>query len=988
VASIKDQKRPTKCTILGFAVRYVLIRFQFHNFPISWILMELLIKSARDVIANNTSHSSFISRQVASHVDRFRMLTVPELRDELGRRNLNKNGKKQQLLMRLAIWARDEIVKSSSELQDNSDNQNESTNVEKRLKVIQENDSFSYDCSDDDDSDDDDDESCSSGSSSAEELEFWDGSSAVSTASTNPTETPSTDTADEENDSLLGYLRCIFGYDNFRDGQEWAIERCLAGNRSLLIAPTGFGKSLCYALPAAMMEGVCIVVSPLISLMQDQLRSLPPRIPAATLSGSVSASMTAAILDDVARKRIKILFVSPERLTSPAFQRLFIKTWNPTTKMRERRFPSISLLCVDEAHTISQWGHNFRPCFIRVRNLVKIMEPKSILAITATAGPKVIEDIQATLDIAVAPESSESTRIISKGRDNIDVMCKFAENHEDRLNMLQKILMPRTKLSEEEQIRHPYAGSMATGSVIIYVWRKIDTEVLAENLTAAGVSGGIVVYHGGMDAHSRSRSQSRFMRGKARICVATVAFGLGIDKADIEGIIHLYLSNSPEHFLQEIGRAGRDGRPAKAIALPLSEEVPIRHSLVHSTLVSKSQIRVLLEILRNLVVAAGSEDCEARKEDPSGIIHIGVPIQSTVFACDFKSETLETFLSLIELEYEEEPVLIVEGFNYNSATIALKKRPLQKLAEREPVAKSILEVAQCVDPPISSSSTQKERITEQPINNSAFQKQFLAYSLGSYHFSITDCANHLGPTAEPRHIFAAMRRLQASNELEFALDTSETGRVCHVKVTSKGASAFYGDAFETMEENLTSKLYESFSSSNCSAAKKVLDMHYILSEVAKVSSVIDMQPRTKSRSLSRFQELMQRYFDDVPMTDNPEGSTSSNTLPIIFSDVRDKELEIDAHSLVRDLPYCTTGSRNEKTKEAVAVGNTDMIDYTVLAISKFLHGIDTPRCPSRNFRSHALFGKWRAANFSLVLEAVQKALSSGPRMITANHFDG
>jgi superfamily II DNA helicase RecQ len=180
-------------------------------------------------------------------------------------------------------------------------------------------------------------------------------------------------------------------------------------------------------------------------LIQDQLRSLPPRVPAATLSGSISVSATAAIIDDVVRKRIKILFVSPERLTSPSFRRLFNTTWNPDTQEHERRFPEISLLCVDEAHCVSQWAHNFRPCFLRFKRLLQLMEPRSVLAVTATAGSRVIGDITSVLGIDTTSRLDDDASggeennvlIIDKPRYNIDVSCQFVESHEERLEMVR-----------------------------------------------------------------------------------------------------------------------------------------------------------------------------------------------------------------------------------------------------------------------------------------------------------------------------------------------------------------------------------------------------------------------------------------------------------------------------------------------------------------------------------------------------------------------
>ena len=243
----------------------------------------------------------------------------------------------------------------------------------------------------------------------------------------------------------------MFGYTEFRDGQEWAIHRCLNHQRSLLVAPTGFGKSLCYTLPAAMMDGVCIVVSPLLSLIHDQIRMLPARLAAATLSGSMSTASVAATLDDIVRGRIKLLFVSPERLTSSSFRRLFRPTWNTTSKKYERYFPEVSLFCVDEAHCMSQWAHNFRPSYLRLQSIIDLIEPRSILAMTATAGPKVVEDICRTLRIENTTDTTLSgVRVSKTNRDNIDVKCLFLNTQEERLSKVSCVM--NAKLSPSLQI--------------------------------------------------------------------------------------------------------------------------------------------------------------------------------------------------------------------------------------------------------------------------------------------------------------------------------------------------------------------------------------------------------------------------------------------------------------------------------------------------------------------------------------------------------
>ena len=301
------------------------------------------VESTKSVLLQASSQSGFIARQVAAHIDRFKTLTVPELRIVAKQRNLDTSGKKGALIARLSVWVRDEICKDH--------------NVEPK------DDTFDFrECKENDDiislsEEEDEDDSTDDGeSTSSEELEIYNlERSAPSNVAVESDNCHSSDSAkDEEKSSLRQSLVDLFGYSTFRDGQEWAIKRCLAHEKTLLVAPTGMGKSLCYTLPAALMEGICIVVSPLISLIEDQLRHLPPRIPAATISGNISKRNMALIIDDLLNSRLKILFVSPEKITSAAFRRLLRPKYCSETKSYRRQLPSVSLLCLDEAHCLSQ----------------------------------------------------------------------------------------------------------------------------------------------------------------------------------------------------------------------------------------------------------------------------------------------------------------------------------------------------------------------------------------------------------------------------------------------------------------------------------------------------------------------------------------------------------------------------------------------------------------------------------------------------------
>jgi hypothetical protein len=396
-------------------------------------------------LLKNSSRSGFIARQVASYLEQINCLTIPELGDLAKRHGLNPKGKKQQLLTRLSIWVRDQVASTAAEddveAYVNDETKTDPKSTEKILEAMLE-------MSDD----------SSTSSSELELIEVKNEHDKSKSLWLNDRHSHSDESDDEFNAECSGVssnanhsstvdicpLRASllkhFGHSDFRDGQEWAIRRCLGYERTLLVAPTGLGKSLCYTMTAALKSGICIVVSPLISLIQDQLRVLPPCLPGVTLSGQMATSKMASTIDDIIRGRIKVVFVSPERLTSASFRRLFRHRWNPDTKCYERSFPPVSLLCVDEAHCLSQWAHNFRPSYLRLRSMMELIRPESILAITATAGPRVVNDICRTLNIQSAsgfPETDCGVQVMKTDRDNIDVSCFMFSTQEERLKVVR-----------------------------------------------------------------------------------------------------------------------------------------------------------------------------------------------------------------------------------------------------------------------------------------------------------------------------------------------------------------------------------------------------------------------------------------------------------------------------------------------------------------------------------------------------------------------
>lgn len=358
-------------------------------------------------------------------------------------------------------------------------------------------------------------------------------------------------------------LREKFGFATFRPGQEAVIAQLLAGHSALAVFPTGSGKSLCYQLPALLLEGLTVVVSPLIALMKDQVDFLLAHgISAARLDSSVSREVFDEIQSALRTRSLKLLYVAPERFANERF-------------LAQLKTLRIDLLVIDEAHCISEWGHNFRPDYLKLARYAQELKVGRVLTLTATATPAVAQDICRAF--AIAPEAHVHTGFY---RPNLFLRVTACASHE-RLG----VLIARLK-------------SRPVGPTIVYVTLQKSAETVAAALAAAGFTA--EAYHAGMEAEVRELVQNRFMASDRAIVVATIAFGMGIDKANILAVYHYNLPKSVENYAQEIGRAGRDGAPSHCEILAAAEDLTVLENFTYGDTPTAEALRDFLkELLAN-----------------------------------------------------------------------------------------------------------------------------------------------------------------------------------------------------------------------------------------------------------------------------------------------------------------------------------------------------------------------------------------------------
>jgi ATP-dependent DNA helicase RecQ len=365
---------------------------------------------------------------------------------------------------------------------------------------------------------------------------------------------------------ITNILKEYFNYFAFRPGQEAIIQDVLQKNDVLALMATGGGKSICYQIPALATKGICLVISPLIALILDQVQQLKKRgIEAEGLFSGQTFAQKQKIYDLAVDQKIKFLYLSPERLFSREFQERI-------------PFLEINLIAVDEAHCISQWGYDFRPSYLRIgefrTQLKRINKNPPIIAVTATATPKVVEDIQQKLSFG----SNRKLHKTTFTRPNLSYSSRFS---------IQK----ETEVLE--------AVRSVEGSVIVYMRSRQGTEKITNLLKANRISA--LAYHAGLDSNQRTQGQYKWIKGQVKVMVATNAFGMGVDKPDVRLVIHLEPPETLEHYYQEAGRAGRDGKPAFALFITEKESTAALIKKVERSFPTTDDLLLGYQSLANLL---------------------------------------------------------------------------------------------------------------------------------------------------------------------------------------------------------------------------------------------------------------------------------------------------------------------------------------------------------------------------------------------------
>lgn len=816
---------------------------------------------------------------------------------------------------------------------------------------------------------------------------------------------------EEQQDALLINLQLVFGHARFRPGQEWAIARVLAQKNTLLVLPTGAGKSLCYQLPALFLPGVTLVISPLISLMNDQFERLPPvlKAQAACLVSSSSSSAAsskakyAEFVRDLLGGRLKLVFLSPERALGSGMQRLL-------ASIKSR----LSLVCVDEAHCVSEWSHHFRPSYLRLARVFR--HAKCVLAMTATASRRVADDIIAQLarhqQRRCSGSGSEDAAVDGERmvlqlpwqRSNLQLRVRSVASDEERTAQLCRFLASSS-------------SNKSGGGVIVYVHQQRQTEelarVLAEQLPRLKVG----YYHAKMDVEHKEKVRVGFLRGKLRVVVATIAFGMGIDKQNVRGVVHFHMPASAENYLQQVGRAGRDGKPARALLFLAPQDARLFRSLAFSNALHAGQLLKLVELVL-LAGESSSSSSSLKGSDEHAVTVSGrasgerhwltLDVAWAERALDMKDATIETFLTLLAQKLpsqRDEGQEQGEEGEGEAAGVSLlptgAARCRVQLADNQlralPAASVVRRLLRVID-----AGTTRHASVEREVNG-YLSTVTACFHVGEMAHALFAAASTTSPvmtdyyrpafesTADDDNDQAARAQRQLLQLLRQAQLDGQVQRVTlearafHVRVQYRPgtsvadkhalAAAIARELFvqhERMEARQLARLARLYAA--LSAAAVPVDSRH----QANAQDDGEEEEEEKAQAL---EQKLSRYFHDEEDGDGADEEEAADQKllsqvlePLTASMV--EQIERDARALVtltqRDVDNAGGEAESTDKEEEDA-----RLPWTSLSVARVFHGLGSPAFPVRQWREHPLWRKYDAVAFEKLARIADRVVREG-----------
>ncbi|RLN88189.1 hypothetical protein BBJ28_00015935 [Nothophytophthora sp. Chile5] len=811
--------------------------------------------------------------------------------------------------------------------------------------------------------------------------------------------------------SMVTNLRLVFGHAEFRAGQEWAISRVLRGKDTLLVLPTGAGKSLCYQFPALFLPGLTLVISPLISLMNDQFESLPAPLKARAvcLSGSGAASASskakhAAFVRDLLAEKLSLIFLSPEKALGAGMQSLLA-----LPRVRAR----LALVCVDEAHCVSEWSHHFRPSYLRLAEVFR--HAQCVLCVTATASRRVVRDVlrqlrsrrQQSVENPAKSDENEAEMVLQMPwqRRNLSLEVRSVRSNDERLKHLVQTLPELSKGS--------LTAAKAGGGVIVYVHQQRQTEELAallrEQLPGTWrAAGKVLAFHAGMTPEAKEKVRRGFASGKVRVVVATVAFGMGIDKKNVRAVVHFHSPSSVEGYVQQVGRAGRDGKPARALLYLLQEDAVLFRSLVFSTALHRDQLRRLLTLVFEGQTAGNSTKeghVVAVKWPGKGgkalLTLVTLERDWLERAVDLKAATIETFLTLLALDTQRDDDeeskrslrVTLQPLSMSRCTLQLLETQAKKLPPRSCV-KLILEAAR------RGLEVPSARVTRRNDGYlSSYSVDFHLHEMAQWYTKAVSTNGSSGPSpaslvapvdqqlteegvvtaavaASERRMLQELRAAQQAGQIQrFSLSQP----AFQVRVAWKTATDQASEASRReVVERWTGVLYTKHEHLETRQLARLAHLHGALHVAALPVPALrgeteedeEGERELKARAL---ENKLVHYFDDDEAEDDGEDMQLLQKLlrPLTLTLI--ESIERDARALVQlRLSSGGDGAVGDEVKAAEAEEEEEK--WTSYAVAKIFHGLTTPRFPTRKWRDHVCWRKYMDVAFERLIQITNKVL--------------